>query len=196
MHLVWIEGGPCKVRHAGDSNQFAGEVVECKIHCTVVKWTLQDEDDGCEAGSKWSGMTSLTLVSPYKNGLHISTFISTITFLIFHISLSQFYNFLRDTFWCSCLVLASLWSKSKGQNSATKMKLTRWIWARQLKPIAVGMWIQGWPLLTESSVVSRWGEGGKWGKEILPLFYFYLGRNLGSKIARHARDPPRRVKMS
>ena len=65
-----------------------------------------------------------------------------------------------------------------------------------IKPIAIGMWIQGWPLLTESSVVSRWGEGGKWGKEILPLFYFYLGRNLGSKIAWHARGPPRRVKMS
>ena len=30
-------GGLCKVRHAGDSNRFAGEVVECKIHCTVAK---------------------------------------------------------------------------------------------------------------------------------------------------------------
>ena len=25
----------------------------------------------------------------------------------------------------------------------------RWIWARQLKSIAVGVWVQGWPLLTE-----------------------------------------------
>ena len=34
----------------------------------------------------------------------------------------------------------------------------RWIWARQLKSIAVGVWVQGWPLLTESSIVSRWGR--------------------------------------
>ena len=25
----------------------------------------------------------------------------------------------------------------------------RWIWARQLKSIAVGLWVQGWPLLAE-----------------------------------------------
>ena len=143
VHLVWIEGGPCQVRHAGDSNQFAGEVVECKIHCTVVKWILQDEDDGCEAGSKWSGVTSLTLVSPYKNGLHISTFISTITFLIFHISLSQFYNFLRDTFWCSCLVLVSMIKikspKLSHKNEINKVDFSETIKTRRNRDVDLGV---------------------------------------------------------
>ena len=40
------------------------------------------------------------------------------------------------------------------------------------------------------------GGGGKWGKGNLPLFYFYLARNLGPKIAWHAREPPRRVRTS
>ena len=50
----------------------------------------------------------------------------------------------------------------------------RWIWARQLKSIAVGVWVQGWPLLTEISIVSRRGRWKMGGRGTLPYSIFIL----------------------
>ena len=76
-----------------------------------------------------------------------------------------------------------------------KNEKTRWIWVRQLKSIEEGCGSKG-DLCWQNPQSLAGGGGGKWGKGYLPLFYFYLARNLGPKIAWHAREPPRRVKMS